>query len=128
MNTAEHFYILMKPLFPENAHIKAIDEHTDALVFRIDWRTPEAGRPAKRCRPIHLKISRDVLDDYRDDPKSVPTMDAYISAYIREKLAWYVDDGVAAPALDWHVAPDNTYAAPRASRTTRSNESGSKAG
>jgi hypothetical protein len=111
MNTTEHFYLLLKPLFPDNANIKPIDEHTDELVFRVDWRVPTAARLAKRSRPIHLKISRDVLDDFEDDPSYNTTMDTFISAYIRARLTSFVDDGVAAPPIEWHVVPDNTFAA-----------------
>ena len=126
MNATDRFYVLIKPLFPNNAHIRAIDEHTDQLVFRIDWRVAEEGRPTKRSRPILLKISRDVLDDYRDDPRSSRTMDASISAYIAGKLASHIEDGVAAPAVEWHIAPDNTYAAPRALLVQKPSGSGSK--
>jgi hypothetical protein len=126
MNATDHFYVLIKPLFPKGSHIKSIGEHTDQLVFRIDWRVHEEGRPAKRSRPILLKISRDVLDDYRDDPRSKTTMDASISVYIAGNLASYIDDGVAAPAVEWHIAPDNTYAAPRALLVQKSGGSRSK--
>ncbi|SRR6266478_579929 len=53
MNTADHFYLLLKPLFPENANLKIIDLKTDELVFRIDWRAPK-GSGTKQLESIPM--------------------------------------------------------------------------
>lgn len=105
MSIAGHFHKLLKPLFPENARIMEIDEQTSELIFLVDWRVPTDARPSRRSHPIRIEISRDVLDDYRDDPSYRERMDRFITAHIGARYAQYVDDGIAAPPLVWKVTP-----------------------
>jgi hypothetical protein len=101
----------LKPLFPVNASLKVIDLKTSDLVFWIDWRVPTEQRPNKRSHPIQIFINSDVRADYNDDPHDQIRRDIFITAYVKAKLNAFVDDGVAAPPINWEIAPGNTYAA-----------------
>ncbi len=111
MNAEDYFYKLLKPLFPTNANLKVIDLKTSDLDFRVDWRTPTERKANKRSHPIQISISEDILEDYRDDLSNQKQRDVFIMAYIKEKLNAYVDDGIAAPPIEWTITSGNTYAA-----------------
>jgi hypothetical protein len=111
MNATEHFYLLLKPLFPENADLKKIDLKTDDLIFRVQWRVPTAERPNRYSRPIQVRISLDHLEDFASDRKGQFLRDKYIAAKVKQLLGVFVDDHIAAPAIDWFITPGNTYGA-----------------
>jgi ribA/ribD-fused uncharacterized protein len=99
-----HFAQLLRPIFPARLEIRPIDLMTDELVFRIH---------AMYSRKIHIRISRDVLDDYRDDKTYEATMDRSISAHLRVRFEQFVDDGILDPPIDWEVTPEIYLPTPR---------------
>ena len=82
------------------------------MIFRVDWKIPEEGRPNKRSRPIETILTREVLDDYEDAPRDEDRadMDRRIVEYVTTRLASFnpkhdLRREQLVPAEEWVVTP-----------------------
>jgi hypothetical protein len=90
----EHFDSLLRPLFRNDANFCHVEKHTNALIYRVDWKLPAEGRPNKRSRPIEIHISEDTLADYKDAPYQADRdqMDCQIRKHVMRELASFVPE------------------------------------
>ena len=108
----DHFEEILRPPFREDADFRHIDRHTDQFIFRVDWKTPEEGRPNKHSRPIEIILTREVLEDYEDAPRDEDRadMDRRIVEYVETRLANFKPEHnlrreQPVPAEEWVISP-----------------------
>ncbi len=108
----DHFESILRPLFREDARFRHVERHTDGLLYRVVWTTPEEGRPNKHSRPIEIHCSAEILEDYKDAPhqQDREEMDRRIVDYVERKLAAFdpshnIPREIPVPAEKWVISP-----------------------
>jgi len=90
MDAKEHFSKLLRPLFPKDASFNHDPRFTGGLLYRVDWRIPEEGRPNKHSRPIEVVVSDALVDDHYDAPMHVrAVMEQRIVKWINAQIAQF---------------------------------------
>lgn len=113
MSETDHFEKLIRPLFREDANFRQINRNTENLIFRIDWKIPEVGRPNKRSRPIELVLTREFREDYADASRDEDRayMDSRIVRCVEMSLDRFSPEHnlpreQPVPAEEWLIKPD----------------------
>jgi len=58
-----------------------------------------------------VRIPLEDLEDFASDRNGQSRRDKYIATRVKHLLGVFVDDHIAAPAIDWFITPENTYGA-----------------
>lgn len=110
VDIALHFQELVRPLFPEGARIKHL-ENRDGVSFLISWKlNTDPMRPNKRSRRIVFVLSEEFVEDYRDDSEAGQSQrDSRVRAAVSERLGQFEADhdapyGSEEPEETWVIS------------------------
>lgn len=108
----DHFESILRPLFRKDAHFRHVGLHASGLLYLVDWKIPEKGRPNKRSRPIEIYFSVETQEDYKDAPhqQNREEMDRRIIDYVERKLTAFdpnhnIPRELPVPAERWVISP-----------------------
>ncbi len=113
MDPENYFFGLFRPLFRKDASFNHDPKFGDGLLYRIDWKLPEAGRPNKRSRPIEIVITPEVVEDHHDAPRhdDREAMERRMVSWLEGQLSRfdpshnYRPEQVV-PAVRWTISPE----------------------
>jgi hypothetical protein len=65
----DHLHSLLKPLFPNTAHFRHLEQYASGLTYRVDWKIRTKDRPNKHSRPIEIFFSSESIENYEPAPR-----------------------------------------------------------
>ena len=87
----KQFRDLLQPVFPLNASFSVMPSDHDEIRYRVDWKIPAVGRPNRHSRPIVLRLSSALLEDYESARTNAirASIDKRMVSHVRARLATF---------------------------------------